>query len=142
MKILASLLWSALLLTACSNGKNEQAAAESDLDAARNFIDAALKGDWKVAHRYMLADSVNNQLIDLNETNYRTHMSAGDKSGYRDATINFYDSRVANDSTTIVNYANSYKKQKDSLKVVRINGQWLVDLKYSFPQTDTTNYVR
>ena len=66
-------------------------------------------------------------------------MNRGDKRGYREASINFYDTRQMNDSVSIISYSNSYKKQKDSLRVVRRNDTWLVDLKYSFPQTDTTH---
>jgi hypothetical protein len=89
----------------------------------------------------MVQDSTNTQLLDAYESNYETHMNREDKRGYREASITLYDSRQENDSVTIVNYSNSYKKKRDSLKVVRINNQWLVDLKYSFPQTDTTSHV-
>jgi hypothetical protein len=41
----------------------------------------------------------------------------------------------------IIKYSNSFKKQKDSLRVVRMDGTWLVDLKYSFPQTDTSAHA-
>jgi hypothetical protein len=60
-----------------------------------------------------------------------------DKAGYHEASINLFDSRKVNDSTTVVNYSNSYMNKKDSLKLVRINGQWLIDLKYSLLPTDT-----
>ena len=37
--------------------------------------------------------------------------------------------------TTIVNYSNSYEKNiKNNLKLVRINGHWLIDLKYTFAE--------
>ena len=70
---------------------------------------------------------------------YRTlsRMSPADKQGYRDASINIHNVETVNDSTTIVNYSNSYKKEKADLKVVRLNGAWLVDFKHSFP-ADTT----
>ena len=34
-----------------------------------------------------------------------------------------------NDSTTSYTYANSYKKDTTTIRIVRINGKWLVDLK-------------
>jgi hypothetical protein len=65
-------------------------------------------------------------------------MNADDKRGYREASINMHDVRQVNDSTTIVNYSNSFMKKNDSLRVVRSDGQWLVDFKYSFPKSDST----
>ena len=111
------------------------------MDAARNFIRAALDGRWNDARRLMLQDSTNLQVLDRAENNYQNRMSSEDKRGYREANPTFYDSRNIGDSITIINYSNSYKKKTDSLKLVRSNGQWLVDLKYSFPQTDTSHYV-
>jgi hypothetical protein len=108
------------------------------VDAARNFIRSALDGNWRDARRFMLRDSTNTQLLDAYENNYQSHMNREDKRGYHESTITLYDTRQLNDSVSIINYSNSYKKQKDSLRVVRNDGVWVVDLKYSFPQTDTT----
>ena len=111
------------------------------MDAARNFIRAALDGRWTDARKFMLQDSINLQVLEIAETNYQTHMSSEDKRGYRESNPTFYDSRMIGDSVTIINYSNSYMKKRDSLKVIRANGQWLVDLKFSFPQTNTSIYV-
>jgi hypothetical protein len=132
-----------VMICACNNNdqQEKETTSENDVDAARNFIRSALDGKWREARRFMVQDSTNTQLLDAYESNYETHMNREDKRGYREASITLYDSRQENDSVTIVNYSNSYKKKRDSLKVVRINNQWLVDLKYSFPQTDTTSHV-
>ena len=79
-------------------------------------------------------DSLNQQYIDAFERNYNERMNPEDKRGYREASINIHLVNQLNDSITIVNYSNSYKNKNDSLKVVRSNGQWLVDLKYLFYQ--------
>jgi hypothetical protein len=132
-----------VLICACNSDQQEkETTSENDVDAARNFIRSALDGKWREARRFMVQDSTNTQLLDAYESNYETHMNREDKRGYREASITLYDSRQINDSVTIVNYSNSYKKKRDSLKVVRLNNQWLVDLKYSFPQTDTTTHVQ
>jgi hypothetical protein len=134
-----------IVLTSCGNntGEPSNTSSESDVDAARNFIRAALDGKWKDARRFMLQDSTNMQLLDTYESNYQTNMSREDKRGYRESSITLYDSRQVNDSITIVSYSNSYKKQKDSLKVVRNNNDWVVDYKYSvFRETDTTIHVQ
>ena len=119
----------------CNNSdQNTPAKSENDIDAARNFIQSALAGDYKKAKTYLLNDSLNQQYIDAFERNYNQRMNTEDKMGYREASINIHQVKPLNDSTTIVNYSNSFKNKNDSLKVVRINGQWLVDLKYSFYQ--------
>ncbi|MES2880868.1 MAG: hypothetical protein V4676_01875, partial [Bacteroidota bacterium] len=94
------------------------------------------------AQKFMLPDSTNLQVLDNLKRNWEGHMNADDKRGYRDASINLYDTRTVADSIVIVNYSNSYKKEKDSVRVVRISQQWLVDLKYSFPQTDTSHHAQ
>ena len=124
-----------LFFLACNNSdQNSSAKSENDIDAARNFIQSALAGDYKKAKTFLLNDSLNQQYIDAFERNYNQRMSPDDKIGYREASINIHLVKPLNDSTTIVNYSNSFKNKNDSLKVVRINGQWLVDLKYSFYQ--------
>jgi len=131
-----------LAVCGCNNrDRSSEISSENDMDAARNFIRAALDGRWNDARRLMLQDSTNLQVLDRAENNYQNRMSSEDKRGYREANPTFYDSRNIGDSITIINYSNSYKKKTDSLKLVRSNGQWLVDLKYSFPQTDTSHYV-
>ena len=125
---------------ACSGGEGEDAGgttSENDVDAARNFIRSALDGKYDRARNFMIQDSVNNQYLDLFERNYQRLMDPEDKRGYREASINIHDIRQLNDSTTVVNYSNSFKKKNDSLKVVRTHNQWLVDLKYSFSPTDS-----
>jgi DTW domain-containing protein YfiP len=132
-----------LVFNSCNNDKEDkkEVTSENDVDAARNFIRSALDGNWREARRFMLQDSTNTQLLDTYENNYQVHMNKEDKRGYREASITLYDTREVNDSVAIINYSNSFKKQKDSLRVVRIDGTWMVDLKYSFPQTDTSAHA-
>jgi hypothetical protein len=47
------------------------------------------------------------------------------------------DPYQVNDSTTIVYYSNSYKNVPDSLKVVKINGQWFIDMNFMVQPKDT-----
>ena len=113
-----------------NNDKNDNSRSENDVDAARNFIRAALDGKWDEAKKYMVEDSVNLQLLETTQQTYNT-ISKDDKRNYRESEIILYETRTIGDSITIVNYSNSFKNEKDSQKVVRKNGQWLVDLKYS-----------
>jgi hypothetical protein len=121
------------IFTHCNNSDKEakEGKSESDVDAARNFLDAALKGDFKLASSYMVHDSTNMGYLAVTERKY-TQMDADQKRNLRNASLRFYDPLLQNDSTTITVFSNSYKNDKDTLRIVRMNGQWLVDLKYLF----------
>ena len=138
MKSLPIISGICLLLFSACNSNDTNATSENDVDAARNFIRAALDGQYKEAQNLIVTDSVNQQYLDAFATNYRERMSGEDKRGYREASINIHDIHTINDSVTIVHYSNSYKKTQDSLKVVRQNNNWLIDLKYSFSAADST----
>lgn len=126
------------IFCACSNSQqSEEEKAENDVDAARMFIRDALNGDYAKARQMIIPDSVNNQYLDLAERNYENRMGREDKRGYRESSIIVHNVSQQNDSVSIVSYSNSFKKQNDSLKVVRVQGQWLVDLKYSFMAGDS-----
>jgi hypothetical protein len=129
-----------LFFFSCVNNNQESTAGkpENDVDAARMFIRNALDGKYTDARKLMLQDSLNLELLDAFQHNYETRMSREDKRGYRESSINMHNVRQLNDSTTVVNYSNSYKNQQDSLKLVRKNGDWLVDFKYSFPGAGST----
>ena len=126
------------LLFACNNNNNgEQSGGENDVDAARNFIRAALDGQYQNAKSLIVADSVNQQYLEAWRTTYTERMNGEDKRGYREASINIHNIRQVNDSVTVIQFSNSYKKTQDSIKVIRENNIWLVDLKYSFANTDS-----
>jgi hypothetical protein len=127
-------------LWACKNKEDKTSdKSENSIDAARNFIEAALKGDFPKARTYMLSDSVNTNFMDVAERSYQ-HNDQATKDGYRTAAIRIIDAtHKLNDSTNVIIYSNSYKNDPDTLKVVRVNGEWLVDLKYLYlHDVDTT----
>jgi hypothetical protein len=121
-----------LFLFSCkTDDKKSPEISESNIDAARNFIRAALDGKFKEARMYMLTDSVNTNYMDVAERSFkRTDQLT--KDGYRASSIYIHKKEKLNDSTTIVIYSNSFKNDHDTLRVVRVNEQWLVDLKYLF----------
>ncbi len=115
-------------IVACkNNAKNGD--AENDIDAARNFIQAALYGDYKLARQYMLSDTVNTERLDAVE---RISRSPEDKKGLAESTINIHGVTKVDTATTLVIFSNSYKNKKDTLRVKKINDKWLVDFNYLF----------
>jgi hypothetical protein len=131
-----------LVMFSCNN--SDQAAGEkksvTDIDAARNFLEAALKGDFKDASNYMLQDSTNTGYLFYTEEKYKPQTTE-EKRELKEASLHFYEpTRRPNDSTTILIFSNSYKNDKDTLKIVRQQGKWLVDLKYLFLHDDDTLY--
>jgi hypothetical protein len=134
MKKILSCFFLLAIISACDDSNTTVTGkAENDLDAARMFIRDALDGRFEQAKQLMLRDSTNDETMDVTERNYE-HMSQANKVGYRNASIQIHNTREVNDSVRIVTYSNSFKNQKDSLKLVRLNGQWLIDLKFTFQQ--------
>jgi len=127
-----------LCLTACNSDDRQSTSttSDSDIDAARNFIQAALVGDFEKAKNFMVNDSLNHE--DLNAIQrLNERLTKVEKEKYQEASIRIHQNRKLNDSTSIIYYSNSYKNKTDSLKVIRANGEWLVDFKYIFHKTDS-----
>jgi hypothetical protein len=119
------------LLIACRNNDRPAGKSENDIDAARTFIRAALDGKFEEARTYLFTDSINTNWMDVAERSYRK-TDDETKRGYRSSSINIHQVNQVNDSTTVVIYSNSFKNDHDTLKVLKQNGQWLVDLKYLY----------
>ncbi len=118
--------------------KSRQDAGESDMTAATDFIQAALKGNYDLARTYMLHDSINDSQMDAVA---RVPLSSHERQGLFDASIHIHSRKVINDSTTVIVYSNSFRKDQDTLKLVRQQGKWLVDFKYLFNHDqDTLTY--
>jgi hypothetical protein len=140
MKRLALCLLTAQLFFAC-NSNDQKKTSENDVDAVRNFLDAALDGKWNDAKSFLLQDSTNLWLLERAEGKYN-RLPNSEKVSYMDAHPILYDKRKINDSAFVVQYSNTYTQRRDSLKVVKVGGQWLVDFKYSFFHTDSTGNVQ
>lgn len=140
MKTIALIPCFLLLLMACNSSDKEGTKSDNDMDAARNFLEAALKGDYKNASVYMLKDSANLEYLNVTERGYQ-RMSPDERAKLKAASLRFFDTKQVNDSTTVTVFANSYKNDKDTLRIIRTQGQWLVDLKYLFEHDmDTSIY--
>jgi hypothetical protein len=85
----------------------------------------------------MLTDSLNTNYMDVAERSYeRTDQAT--KDGYRASSINIHQKENINDSTAVLIYSNSFKNDHDTLRILRINNEWLVDLKYLFEHDSDT----
>ena len=125
-------------LIACNSDDRESSSTSSDsaVDAARNFIQAALVGDFERATKFMVNDSLNHE--DLNAIQrLNERLSKEEKDKYQEASIRIHQDRKLNDSTRIIYYSNSFRNKQDSLKVIKTNNEWLVDFKFMFHKTDS-----
>jgi hypothetical protein len=126
------------LLLACNNeAENPASKPEGDADAARMFIRTALDGNYKQAQKLIVQDSTNLEGLAQAERLY-LNSDVTRQRGLRESSIIIHDIKKINDSVSVVEYSNSFTKQKQAIKTVRQNGNWLVDFKYTFQNTDST----
>ena len=116
---------------------NSEKLDKSDpLASGRGFIEASLKGDYVKAKKYILQDSTNEQYMDrLRDFNKK--LTPLERESYRDADIIIDSTRALNDSTEIIYYKNTYKKEPTALKLVEKEKEWFVDFKYTFRQEES-----
>ncbi|HYF30934.1 MAG TPA: hypothetical protein VD993_07430 [Chitinophagaceae bacterium] len=124
-----------LLLAACAAALiascNEESGfkkAEDAQDAGREFIRATLDGNYEKAKFYMLKDEDNLWMLD-NWKKIYDRFPADSVRQFKNANIRPIKIEALNDSTTLYTYSNSFTKDTTSVKVVRINKEWVVDLK-------------
>ena len=121
-------LFAVFLLAVACNTAGSYKKAEDAQDAGREFIRASLDGDYDKASFYLYPDSTNKFLLGRWEKDYG-HLSAQEKQDYKSAEIVVLNIHPENDSVTTYRYLNSYKKDTTTIKILRIKGEWLVDLK-------------
>jgi outer membrane biogenesis lipoprotein LolB len=117
-------------LFACNNSGGLRKAEDAQ-DAGREFIRASLDGDYEKAKFYMLKDEDNLMILDGWKKGYARY-SKDEVKKFKDADIRPANIQALNDSITIYTYSNTYTKDTTTLKIVRINKEWLVDLKQTF----------
>jgi hypothetical protein len=116
-----------ICLLGCHAGKTFDKAEDAQ-DAGRQFIRASLDGDYEKARFYLLSDSVNLLLISKWEQGFEK-LDRDTRQHYREANILPVNIHNINDSVTSYTYSNSYRKDTTTVRIVRVNGEWLVDLK-------------
>lgn len=114
-------------MIACNAGKTFDKAEDAQ-DAGRQFIRASLDGDYEKARFYLLSDSVNLLLIGKWQRDF-DQLDQNTRQQYREASILPISIRTINDSVISYSYSNSFRKDTTTVHIVRVNGEWLVDLK-------------
>lgn len=121
-----------LALFSCFNEGDEYHLPENALDAGREFIQQSLKGKFKTADRYMLQDDENRYWLSKWSEQFNK-ISEQEKTFFGKASINIAEvNDVIPDSVTVISFSNSYKKIPQKVKVIKHNGEWKVDFKYTF----------
>ena len=118
-----------LFLSIACNDSADNKKAENDTDAAREFVRAVLDGDFSKASFYLLKDSTNQLLIERQKKNYE-QLNSLERNNYKESSIRPVGIIKENDSTTIFRYYHSANPTDTTpLRIVKQNGEWLVDLK-------------
>jgi hypothetical protein len=128
MKYYSLLFACSILLISCKQKKTESPATA--MEVGRSFIRASLDGDFKTAEPLILSDVENRQAFESFK-NYFAQLPEAQRNQYKTANYNINKYEDVNDSTTIINYSNSYMNKPMEIKLVRIENKWLVDFKYT-----------
>ena len=106
----------------------------TDIEVTNAFVRNILDNDFKEAEKYLLKDSSNVEIFETFKKQYNRQDKAILEE-YKRAQITVHEaSTVMPDSIFTFSYSNSYRPLDTTiLKAVRINGKWLIDLKYTFP---------
>lgn len=128
LAIIAS-IW---LLICCNSKKENFTEPDNALDAGREFIQLSLQGKFNAANMYMLQDDDNKYWLDKWSKEF-AQKSEQEKTAFATASINISEvADVVPDSVTVIVFSNSFKKSSQKVKVVKQNGRWRVDFKYTF----------
>ncbi len=120
-------LFSILVISCGSNADLKK--ADDAQTAGREFIRASLDGDFDRARFFMLKDDDNNFVLNKMQTNYQ-RMSVDAKRLYREANIRPVSIVEVDSTLTKYTYFHtSNSKDTVTLKIVKVNGEWLVDAK-------------
>lgn len=126
------IIFLSLSLWSCADKDEEYHTPENALDAGREFIQQSLRGRFSTADKYMLQDQDNQYWLAKWREEFNK-ISEQEKASYNKAAIRIAEvADIVPDSITIINFSNSFKNTPQKLKVVKYNGEWKVDFKYTF----------
>ncbi len=124
------LLAGILLISSCENKESFKKAEDAE-DAGREFIRATLDGNYDKAKFYLYMDSAdfNIRILDKWRASFNA-MDGEEKSSFKSASIRPIEIAPVNNSNSYTyTYYNSYKKDTTTIRILRVNDEWLVDLR-------------
>jgi type IV secretory pathway component VirB8 len=129
--MLKKFLFAAIIVFALCYCNTKSPTPTTSLDVATTFIRNTLDNNFNEAGQYLLSDDTNLQYFDAAKKQF-TQQPKDILANYKAADIIIYNIKNQDDSTTLVSYSNSYKKDTTNLKLKKSLGKWLVDFKYTF----------
>lgn len=114
----------ALILACKANNSYEK--AENPLDAAREYIDGTLKGEFEKVRFYMLKNKANELKIEAIQQKYYGS-DKSKKEEYRKASIVIYEEKRTSPNSSVIIYKNLIDNKLDTFSVILHEGVWLVD---------------
>lgn len=119
-----------MLIISCQD-KGSYKKADDAEEAGTEFIRASLDGNYERAKFYLYKDSAdfNLRLLDKWKASYDA-MDKQEKSKYHSASIRPTKIEPSSDSASYsYTYYNSYKKDTTTIRILKVNDEWLVDLR-------------
>mgnify|MGYP000965601519 CR=1 FL=1 len=118
----------AALFSCSSPAKKEPV---TDVEVARAFVRNILDDKFDDAEKLLLKDQTNSELFNRFKRDYNSKKK-DILNKYKEADIIVNEISYITDTICIFNYSNSYTRDPKKLKVVRVNGRWLIDFQYTF----------
>lgn len=120
------------IASSCNMGVDEMK-AESALDGGRYYIENCMKGDFKIAKKYLIASPQNQAIFDSLSAQYFLLDKEG-RQQLRQASIQINEILSIDSTHSSFDYQNSLDKIAQKMMVVSTPEGWKVDLQYSYPQ--------
>jgi hypothetical protein len=131
-KILFFIIPISFLLFSC--GSDPVGRPKTAQETGQQFISSSLKGDFKTAEMLLL-DEPDNKTLFQTYRRFYDRMSENQKKGYQSASFEIEEWKDLDDSTSTIRYSNDFMHQPTELRLVRKEGQWWIDFRF----TSTSN---
>ena len=104
---------------------------DDGLDAGREYIRAVLDGDYEKAELYIPGVSDERKFFDRYKE-YMRQRPAAELQGLKASSIIVNTVEPQGDSVVLIHYSNSFTKKPQDVRMVRREGEWWIDFKYTF----------
>jgi hypothetical protein len=115
--VLSIAFMAAIVLAGCTSN--------SPKPVAEKFLNSFWHMDYKDAKT--VSDSATIQMIEMLET-MSTTMADSDRQDAKKISVTVKDEKLINDTSAVVTYITSEIKEEKTLRLVKKNGKWLVNL--------------